>query len=586
MLGQTNAGIAATKPRFSRASLLSFLGAELVLHAVSAANSIAWRQNRAEPALPRRLVRIVVTLPATVGATEAAQAVARLEAAVKLLWTALGWNAGPHVFAPPTVELAADTATCAQLGFLENEITHKFGGKARQYFDLVGRGRQGRGTTRGLRLATLDIGGSSTGLAIRAWRLDEAGGLASDGLLVEGFRLGGDDVARTIAERILLPAIAQRLSQCKVADPQRLLASLLGSDTKAPTTRQDELRRRFASEIALPAAIRLLEESDVARTGRDDGPATHTLGDLLSAAGRGHQPSAGAQSLAEEIEAIAADEGADGFELMRIEIAVTRPDVTATARRVLAPALACAARAIGNLGCDQVLITGWLARLPVIAEALLQGVPLRPDRIVAVNQYRVGDWYPDRSEADNIADPKSLAAVGAVLASRPSPVIGGLPLRNPGSLAQRPAARSYVGPMLANGQIADDAVLFEPGQGASGRDDGGKTPRATLAGEPPFVLGLRRAPLESWPALPLYRLELADMAADARPRLPLRITLGWQGGGTSSIGCPVVLRALDADGIDLAPGEIEMRPNTLGAEDGHWLDTGLFRVDCAPTVER
>lgn len=581
LLGPSPSGHAATKPRFARAALLTFCGTELLLHAISAANSVTWRCDRAEPFLPRRLARIVLTLPATVEPAEAHQAVARLDAAVKLLWTALGWSrpGRTHVFPLPTVELAADTATLAQVAFLENEITHKFGGKARAYFNLAGRGRAGRGIGGEVKLATLDIGGASTGLAIRSWHLDETGGLASHGLLTEGFRLGAGDVARALAERTLLPAVGRRLAECRIADPQRFLASLLGGDAQAPTTRQDELRRRFATEIALPSAIRLLQDSSISLLARDNGPRLRTLADLLTEPGRGAQPGPGALVLAEEIEAIAADEGADGFELLRCEIAATRAEVAAIVRSVLGPVLDCATRTIANLGCDMLLITGWLGRLPSIAEAVRESVPMRPDRILAADQYRVGTWYPDRSETGNIADPKSLAAVGAVLASRPSPFVGGLPLRNPDFLGQRHPSLCYVGEVLGDGLIAADAVLFETSPAASGREPGGKALRATLAGEPPFVLGLRRAPLANWPALPLYRLDLAEMAADARPRMPLRITLGWQGAG-SGAGEPVIVRALDADGIDLAPGEIEMRPNTLGAQDGHWLDTGHFHVDC------
>jgi hypothetical protein len=572
----------ATKPRFARAALLTFAGAELVLHAVSQANSISWRHDQVESEHPRTLARIVVTLPPTVEPAEARRVEARLEAAIDLVWQAQGWLApdSPHVPPRPRVVLGPDTASAAQLAFLENEIAHKLAGKARAYFDLAARGRPARSGTRGLRIATLDLGAGSTGLAVRAWRLDEAGAIVTESLLAEGFRAGGDDVARTLAEHVLVPAIARQLTDAGAADATRLLRSILGADTAGATTRQEELRRRFAAEIALPVSIALLEHACVQRSGRNGGPAPCTIAALL------REPSPGALSLAEEIEALAADEGADGFELLATTLPVDAATIAAVTRRILDPVLAAAARAIANLGSDVVLLTGWLGRLPVVRDALLESVPLRPDRILDMTAYRVGAWYPMRQPSGSIADAKSMAAVGAVLATRPDARIGGQRIAAAADFAGRSPARAFVGSLDVTGRVPADAVLFEIEPGQPGREPTPRPQKATLTGAPPFVLAVRRAPLDTWPALPMFRLELADLAPDARPRLPLRVTLAWQAAaGDGGLGQPSVLRAIDADGVDLGPGEIEVRLATLGAEQGHWLDTGALHID-EPAVER
>lgn len=561
-----------TKPRFSRSSLTTFFAAELILHAVSSINSPDYREPLDRPTAPRRLARIVLTPPAAMQAQERAILQQRVEAAVHLVWQAHGWSMdeaadAADALAPPEVVLGVDGATAAQLAFLDNEIGAKFDGNARQYMSLLGRTRNGHGTVRSLRIATLDIGGGSSGLAIATHTLD-AGGLVVRPDLVEGFPTGGDDVLKAIVEAMVLPAVERKLADSKLADARRFITALAHGETHGRASRIAELRRRFASEIAMPAAVALLREHETLRATEDDRTASRSLRSLLAVSG------VDATAAAAELESLASDEGSDSFELLDAEVPFTLSQIADIVRQLLRPVVGNAARAIRNLDCDMLLLTGWLTRLPIVRDMLLEGMPIRPDRIIAMHDYRMRAWFPGRLASGSIHDPKPLAAVGALIASSPDAAVGGHRLQLKAPIARTPP--TFVGQLGADGLVADDAVLFQldgasPAARAAAR-------QATLTVEPPLTLGVRRAPIAAWPALPLYALVLADMSPDALPRMPLRVTIEWSANGATTER-PWIVRATDADGGELGTAEIALRLQTLASADGgYWLDTGAFAV--------
>ena len=131
------------------------------MHALTSINSPGHRQNQHRAELPRRLDRIVVTVPANLHAREQQILRARLDAAVDLIWQGLGWAPNPASPRRPSITLVNDNAANAEIAYLFNEITHKFRGKAREYLDLMGKIRPNQRSGKSLRIAALDIGGGS-----------------------------------------------------------------------------------------------------------------------------------------------------------------------------------------------------------------------------------------------------------------------------------------------------------------------------------------------------------------------------------------------------------------------------------------
>lgn len=576
--------VGTAKPRFSRSALLTFFAGEVIVQAIAAINAPAYRASRGNARVPRHLARIVLTLPTAMQHLETEIVRRRVEEAVRLVGMSVGWTdkkstASARPGSPPqsqsrqaapAVLVSADGATCAQVAFVNNEVAHKFRGKAQAYFDLTGKIRQGGGTARSVRIATLDIGGGTTSLAIATWSCDPVAGLGFTRNFLDGFRIGSDDIAKSLIKSLVLPAIERRLHDCRLPDPRGFLQSIVSGATHGRASRLGEYRRRFASELAHPAAIAMLQTYMMARARFDDQPFESSLASLLS--GRNLD----LRAVADELETLASDEGADGFLPLDTEITFTARDIASAARDVLAPVLAGAVHAIRQHDCDVVVLAGWISQLPVVRDILLESMPIRPDRIVAAYDYRMGAWYPRAHAAgqSSACDPKLLPAVGAVLLEQPQPRIANLPLAaKPYDVGHRPCVIGLIG---SDGTIADDEILFDK-LGASAEAHA-REPllSASCSIAPPVVVGVRRAPLAGWPALPMFAITVEDVTREAAPRMPLRVALEWDRSEQGGMRLPRIVRATDADGIDLAEEEISLRLQTLGADAGHWLDTGVL----------
>lgn len=565
VLGPNERRGTATKPRFSRSSLMTFFAAEVLLQAVVAINAPQACSASAGEAPRRRLDRIVLTLPPGMHAKEQQILRRRVEGAVDLVWQSLGWSdANSPLLQPrPEIAFALDNATNAQVAYLYNEISDKFRGKAREYFDLTGRIRPQHRSGRSLRIASVDIGGGSSSLAVATYELNERGAISGTTQVRDGFAIGGDDVAKALIQRMLLPAIEQRLADCRLPSPRRFLDEVLGAAAKGRPTWVATLGRRFASEVAMPAAIGLLKEHDGARAIGDDVMYERTLRALIAGAG------AAASGAVEDFEEVANDEGAEGFSLLEAPVSFLHRDIAAIIADVLDPLLASAARVVRALDCDIVLLSGWLSRSSVVLNAFLETMPARPGRIVQMHCYRIGSWFPYAEPSGQLGDPKLAAAIGALIASGAAREDFSLRV----SAAETEPARLYLGRINAKGQIgADDLMFVVDDQARSGAQNS----TCTIALDLPALIGQRRLPLESWPVAPVYALEAARTDARNRLKTPVKVTferIPGERGGPDEIR---VVKASDSDGTLLLDTDLALRLQTIERGAGHWLDTGLL----------
>lgn len=130
-----------------------FMMAEILLQALTTINSPGQRCRMELPDVPRRLRRVVFTVPP--GMPVAEQRIYRrwVNFAARVLWDALGWSDawqdghGPRADyrANPQIRCNWDEATCTQLVYLYNELTRKFQGDAYHLFRLMGRQRDDSG---------------------------------------------------------------------------------------------------------------------------------------------------------------------------------------------------------------------------------------------------------------------------------------------------------------------------------------------------------------------------------------------------------------------------------------------------------
>jgi hypothetical protein len=239
---------------FSRSALMSFFVAEVLLHAFVQANSPANRYERVYSDAPRRLRRVILTMPTAMPLAERKLFARRVNTAVRLTWRALGLDESQA----PEPFLQWDEATGTQIVFLYNEIKHNFQGDAALFFKVFGRVREGYGDTPCLRLASIDIGGGTTDLIIATYQLEGGTALKPTQEFREGFNIAGDDVLCGLIERNVLPALLEAIRQCGAANPEELLARLAGGQSRRSGRTRTDLAPAVRQSGGLPLALELL----------------------------------------------------------------------------------------------------------------------------------------------------------------------------------------------------------------------------------------------------------------------------------------------------------------------------------------
>jgi hypothetical protein len=576
------------RPRFARASLFGFMLAEIIAHALVQVNAPAGRARRPQSELPRRLDRIILTLPTALTAQEQAIIRSRAQGALRLVWALMGVDEGASaISARPELIVEWDEASCTQLVWLYSELTQKFEGRIDRFLELKGQPRaraEGQKPEPSLRLACIDIGGGTTDLMVTTYWGEAGRVLHPRQEFREGFRVAGDELLQRVIAAIVLPGIRQAIAAAGGSHAQEKLRELFSGDFGGLDQQSIQKRRQFAQRVLMPLAVAVLDASETA--GEFDRLSLRAA-DLLGFDSEGDRAHPVPATLAAYVEDAARDLGAQGFRLADLELDFGREDVDAIAREVLQKALGNMAEVIAHLGCDVVLLTGRPSRLPAVRGILQEMLVVPPHRLVPMHSYKTGRWYPFRDPVtQRIGDPKSTVAVGGMLIALSEARIPNFRVTTR-AFRMRSTAR-FIGEMDTSGQITADRVLFSD-------LDLDAIPsvadlQATITMFSPVYLGARQLQLERWTTTPLYRLDFADRAA--QDRAPLRVTFErTEFDDDPDDTTPEtllrreamreafsVVEVEDGERDMLRPSAVRLRLHTLGFEDEYWIDTGLFRL--------
>ncbi len=582
----------AIRPRFARASLFGFMLAEIIAHALVQVNAPASRARRAQSELPRRLSRIILTLPTATTAQEQAIIRSKARGALALVWEMLGLKDGESAISrAPELIVDWDEASCTQLVWLYSELTQKFDGRIERFLTLKGtpRRRDPDGEADpSLRLACIDIGGGTTDLMVTTYWGEAGRVLHPRQEFREGFRVAGDELLQRIIASVVLPGLQSAIEEAGGRFAGEKLRELFSGDTGGLDQQSVQKRRQFALRVLMPLGVAILKASETAGV---DAPLALSLPEVLPLTPPDEGP--GAQdretlpdALIAYLEEAAAALGAADFRLADVTLHYTREDVDAAAREVFQQVLSNMAEVIDHLGVDVVLLTGRPSRLPAIRSIVEEMLVVPPHRLVCMHDYKTGRWYPFRDPVtQRVGDPKSTVAVGGMLIALSESRIPNFKVTT-SAFRMRSTAR-FIGEMDSSGQITDDRLLFADVDLDSRQAQAGQT--ATLTMYAPVYLGARQLPLERWATTPLYRLDFATPAAEARA--PLRVTFEraeYDDDPDRETSDTVLAREAMREAFAITdvednegmgkPGEVRLRLHTLGFEDEYWIDTGLFRL--------
>lgn len=594
----------AIRPRFSRSSLFGFMMGEIIAHALIQINDPASRARRAQSDLPRRLNRIILSLPTATPIKEQAIIRSRTQGALGLIWQQMGLDQAQKPYSiKPEVMVDWDEASCTQLVYLYSELTQKFDGRIETFINLKGKPRQGPSGTEepSLRLASIDVGGGTTDLMITTYRSEANKVLHPEHTFREGFRVAGDDLVQRVISAIVIPRIQDSIESAGGVYVGEKLRELFGGDIGGQDQQAVQRRRQFSLRILVPLAEATLAHCEISEEfDRFDLPVARILGlpEPLSPdddtdgpqSPSAQEPGDGGGQIGTEIlsyvEDAAAALGAHGWKLADLVLTTSREDVDAISREVFQRVLGNMCEVIDHLGVDVVLLTGRPSRLPAIRSIVEEMLVVPPHRLISMHQYKTGRWYPFRDPvSQRIGDPKSTVAVGGMLIALSENRIPNFKVTT-GAFQMRSTAR-FVGEMDINGQIPDERILFSDVD-LDAQASGGDTALVNLYS--PVYIGSRQLPLERWTTTPLFRLDFADTGNRTRP-LPIRVKLRKtdfddSDGETSEdkLRRESMREAFEIDQVEDGEGgamklsDVIWRLHTLGFEDEYWIDTGVFQI--------
>lgn len=551
-----------TTALFSRSSLTTFFISEVLMQAFMLINSPAKRYERSHAEAPRYLRRVIFTMPTAIPIAERRLFERRVRAAIRLTWQVLKLKTKE-----PEAIMQWDEATGTQAIFLYNEIKVNFQGDAALFYDVFGHSEGGGDSSPLLRLATIDIGGGTTDLSITTYELEGGTAVNPQQVFGEGFNIAGDDILYNIIERNILPSLLAAMNQSGARNGKDLLARLIGGNWGDQSEVDRNLRKQFTTQVTLPVAMRVMHLYEEADLTAGDKPIKLSFADLFE---DGNYPDSRVLRYVEE--AVGKQGGTD-FRLEKVLFETTALSIDTTIKRTIGQVLSDLSEVVSLYNCDYLLISGRPCQLPAIRSVILARLPVPPDRIITMHDYKVGNWYPFRATDGSLSDPKTTAAVGAMVCSLSEGQLYKFHLSS-GQLGLRSTAK-YVGVMEQTGRIKKEHILFSD---LDLEDRSGKLPEVKFDFYAPVFIGFRQLPIERWPATPLYIVKFGQSYDPRSLALPLEITIERSMDDDENDQDFSILEACDTNGDFLPRNSVVLKLQTMKDDYGYWLDTGIYNI--------
>ena len=599
-------------PRYSRSSLMTFMLAEVLSQALSQINSPAQRSRQGHTRTPRQLNSIILTVPPGMPQAERSILNERMLQAIGLVWKSLGWHAGeedPHeeevssARTPiPSIRVEWDEASCGQLVYLYTEVNENFAGHPEEFFATLA--RPDKADRERITLATIDIGGGTTDLVITDYRLDRAGngGSGSNVHIVpeqrfrDGFKVAGDDILLDVIQDFILPSFEKALRVAGVSSPNALMSRLCGDESVS--VQDGILRQQLNLQVFAPLGLALLKAYEQYDPEHPQEVVSQSYAELLG-------EHAVNDSVWDYVSSAVRREvgGQTPFNLLQVPISFDLQQLHAAFlndRINLTKTLSALCEVIFQYPCDMLLLTGRPSRLPGVQAFIRKMLPLPPGRILPLQNYRTGGWYPFH-KSGLIDDPKSTASVGAMLCLLcANHSVPNFYFR---SAALKPYSTiKHLGVIDLNNFIKDADVLYRDIASQDGmislpligEGDDADTPQLVMRGD--LRLGFRQLTAERWAASPLYSLRFTKAGREKfsrageqgeAPLLKIRFQLDTRDRRTRKQGLISDRLAIanvesNSSRVVFNPrSDLELELNTMldaGLSDTkYWLDSGSVK---------
>lgn len=455
-----------TKSQYSYRSTMTFMLIEIIMHALTQMNSYALRNRSSSSGIARSLKAIILTTPPCMAIEEKELYRSCVYEAIGILWKSLGFDKSPvnqfsyltekairlklaqgegfmSVNPPmPEVHMDWDEAESGQVVYIYNESVKTFAGHGNTFIKSLRRPMSGQRIGEKLkdedgkelyaaRIASLDIGGGTTDLVIKDYTFKKDVPYTSDDIVPvdiykDGFKIAGDDIVHDLIKQCILPRLAIPFAKNNIKFGP-IFERLVG-ESNTENSNTAVLRTQFTQQILVKIAYKLMfhmEHLDpfasscivfgTVKDFIDDTEVNESLPKNVVRPGPFKRPSNEVLDYVDKV----VGETFENFAIMDFKL---KFDIAKINRTILDGARFDICRVLNKLGevlttfnVDLLLLTGRSSKLPAIRSFFLQRLNLPSSRIVAMHNYRCDTWYPFLKDGEVIGDPKTTAAVGALI---------------------------------------------------------------------------------------------------------------------------------------------------------------------------
>ena len=507
-------------------------------------------------------------------------------------------------------EWGYDEATCCQLVYLYAEVAQRYLNHSEDFFNLYGHVRkeflEDGYDKNSLTIGSVDIGAGTTDLMICAYKYDQKGvsKLTPQPLFWDSFYYAGDDILEELVRSIIIEGQSKEIKAlyegpifnavCSTymalsdadflealnlkgkvsfanvteAEKQELkylyasretserIHNFFGKDKALMDYKDRLIRQDFNVQISVPMGLKLL---DMLRLGRKSTLLKYEdFFDELQPADFILQHFTKHFSLESNGKVYVE------FDFKKI---VWNFDVERISQIVVSkiePLMKQLAIVLNTYNCDIVLLAGKPMSLKPITDLFLKYYPTSPNRLIRLNDYRVGEWYPFADGLGYFKDQKSLVAVGAMIGYMSSNGgINGFHMDMSHLKKDMVSTANYMGLYNVVNQKVAEAIL-SPDQNSATFEVHGF----------PLFIGCKQLVSQFYQARPIFSIDLADDVELSTISLPLKVSVVRNYSQDKEV--LKIVSAVDATGKPVSMQKLRFGVQSLASDGAYWLDKGEF----------
>ena len=577
---------------YSRRSLMTFAFLEMLTQARMQINNYHYREEKGKKEMPRQLKRLIVTCPTAMSKLEREKLVQCARNAVILLenfeYQDVRENPAPgsSIEIVPAVQRKSadqkwyyDEATCSQLVYMFGEVGHKYKGCCDEFFNLYGKSTD-NSLQNTLTVGSLDIGAGTTDLMINRYSYNKGAvtTITPEPLFYDSYYFAGDDMLKGLINDLMMldeeSAFYKKLKPLPYAECRQKLRNMFGPDYNGQTEAERIFRGDFNVQYSVPLMYHFLE---LVKNGSEN--RTVHFQDVFG-------------ELPPNENVMKQFENLFGFGLETLDWDFNYEKVAKKISDKFEPYLKKIATIMFANACDLVILSGRPASLPPIRNIFLKYYAVSPDRLILLNNYYVGRWFPFGNNTGYITDPKTIVTVGATIGHYSSKLSS---LNN-----------FVIDTSKLDGKLKSTINFIEKSRDSQHVSYCITPHQPTgdiFVNKLPAYLNVRQLGINVYPSRSLYTIDFnrqkiankiqqnliikgESPASDTRlqqlvneeidilrKRTPFKVTLSKDIEDNETLTIEAIT---DKNDNDLSGSNIEVHIQSLGAEEKYWLDDGAF----------